>query len=322
MENFTMTTQGGQPAIKFYAGQYGWTVISPPLTNHANQYVGGGTLLADVVMQFVPTDFGSGVVPLIGKGDNRADALVVAPAAEATLYQFDLAKSAFVVTRRAIKTGIDLEPDKDSGADWAWRERVTEGLTGLLRASLEKSVWSAVPSNVASTWTVKSAFNGAGDAMSAVLGLLDGVQAIGGFRPDFVSIGKDALSSFSANSSVLSRLGGWFTPSRLAEVLRVNTVAVHDGQYNSADLGKTPVFTTYQTPDSISAFCTKGPRWGVRPYWLPSGVSKGPIIVEQYETKKIRSTLIEVGVWTKEVIVDKGLAGTLSGVNSSQTGGL
>ena len=105
-------------------------------------------------------------------------------------------------------------------------------------------------------------------------------------------------------------------------MLRVNTVAVHDGQYNGAAIGAAPSFTTFQPADSISAFCTKGPRWGVRPFWLPPGITKGPIIVEQYEVKKTRSTFIEVGCWTKEVIVDKDLAGTLVGVNSSQSGGL
>jgi hypothetical protein len=112
------------------------------------------------------------------------------------------------------------------------------------------------------------------------------------------------------------------TPARAAEVFRVSTVAVHDGIYNSSAPGLTPVFTTFQTPDSISAFCTKGPRWGVRPYWLPPGISKGPLITEQYEVKNTRATFIEVGCWTKEIIVDNDLAGTLSGVNSSQTGGL
>jgi hypothetical protein len=41
----------------------------------------------------------------------------------------------------------------------------------------------------------------------------------------------------------------------------------------------------------------------------------------QYADEKTRSTFIEVGCWTKEVIADANLAGTLSGVNSSQTGG-
>jgi hypothetical protein len=322
--NFEAMMQGGKPAIKYYSGAWGWSWISIPLTDYANTYAGGQTLVADVAMPFVPTAFGGGVVPLVGKGDNRADALVVAPAAEATLYQFDLEKSAFVVTRRAKKSAIELEIEKDSGAAWAWRERVTEGLTEMVRASLERSVFDAVGSstNVASQWTVKSAFTGGGLPVTAVLGLLDGVQAIGGFRPDFVSFGKDAWTSFAANSSAIARLGGWVTPARAAEVFRVSTVAVHDGQYNAAAPGLTPSFTTFQTPDSISAFCTKGPRWGVRPYWLPPGISKGPLITEQYEVKKVRSTFIEVGCWTKEVVVDNDLAGTLSGVNSSQSGGI
>ena len=136
METYTEMMQGGRPAIKFYAGQYGYNIISRPLTDHANTYAGGQTLVTPVAMPWIPTPFGSATVPLIGKNENRADALTVAPAAEATLYQFDLAKSAFFATRRAIKSAIELEIEKDSGAAWGWRERVTEGLLGQLNAFL------------------------------------------------------------------------------------------------------------------------------------------------------------------------------------------
>ena len=78
----------------------------------------------------------------------------------------------------------------------------------------------------------------------------------------------------------------------------------------------------FQTPDSISAFCTKGPRWGIRPYWVPPGFSGGPLYTEHYADEKARCTFIEIGCWTKEVVADANLAGSLLGVNSSQAGGL
>lgn len=66
----------------------------------------------------------------------------------------------------------------------------------------------------------------------------------------------------------------------------------------------------------------KGPRWGLRPYWTAPGVSGGPIYVEQYTDKAKRTNFVEVGLWCKDVVVDASLAGTLLGVNSSQTGGI
>jgi hypothetical protein len=119
------------------------------LTDFANTYSGGQTIVGDVAMPFVPTAFGGGVVPLVGKGDNRADSIVVAPAAEAALYQFDLEKSAFVVTRRAKKSAIELEIEKDSAPAWAWRERVTGGLAGMMRSSSKIRVGCGDSSNVA-----------------------------------------------------------------------------------------------------------------------------------------------------------------------------
>jgi hypothetical protein len=229
--------------------------------------------------------------------------------------------------------GQFLGNDFASWAAWKTFSRAFFGLPPggpndmeMFSKSTGRTKWPTVPavgssSNVSSTWTVKSAFTGAGDAMTAVSGLLDGVQGIGGFRPDLVSFGKSAWGSFAANSTVIAPCGGWVTPPRVAEVFRVNTVCVHDGMFNSVS-GLPPVFTTFQTTDSISAFCTKGQRWGVRPYWLPPTIKAGPLYTEQYADEKARSVYVEVGCWTKEVVADANLAGTLSGVNSSQTGGL
>jgi hypothetical protein len=152
MDNFETTMIGGQPVIKMYSGAWGWSGFRP-LTSYAERT--GLTLVGDLAMPFVPTEFGGGVVPLVGKGDNRADSIVVAPAAEATLYQFDIAKSAFVVTRRAKKSAIELEIEKDSAPAWAWRERVTEGLTGMMRSSLERPCSIRTHPNVASRAQVR-----------------------------------------------------------------------------------------------------------------------------------------------------------------------
>lgn len=309
--------------IKKYSSEYAWSYISVPLTQTANNYGSGQTLFAPIVMPSFPAPFGSGIMPGIGRGDFQASDLTVEPATECKQHQFNLDRSPFLVARRAIKTALDEALEHDSAEAWKWRENVTIGCTGILNASLEKYVWDAVNSatNVTSQYTVKSAMNGGGDAMTAVSGLLDGVQNAGGFRPDFLSFGKDAWPSFSANSSVIARCGGWVTPSRVAEVFRVNTVGVHDGQYNSeSDLPS--VFTPFQTPDSISAFCTLGPRWGIRPYWVPPGFSGGPLYVEHYADEKARCSFIETGIWTREVVADANLAGSLLGVNSSQAGGL
>ena len=324
MPNYTNVQVSGRAAVKFYGGgDYNWVTPSVPLTEAANNYTGGQTLLAPVVMPYMGLPFGSAVIPSIGRGDYRAENLQIAPATEAQRYQFNLESKRAYIDHRGIKTSIDLEVEKDSADDWKWRENVTVGLAGLLNASLEKMVWDAVnvATNVASTWTVKSAFTGAGDSMTAVLGLLSGVQGISGFRPDIISFGYTAWPSFSANSSVIARCGGWVTPARVAEVLRVNTVAVHDGQYNSVS-NLPPVFTPFQTADTVAAFCTKGPRWGVRPYWAIPGVPSGPIYTEQLHDGQTRRNFIECGIWTKETVVDATLAGTLLGVNSSQTGGL
>ena len=309
--------------VKKYSSELAWSYISVPLTQAANNYASGQTLIAPLVMPFFPAPFGSGIMPGIGRGDFQASDLTVEPATECKQHQFNLDRGPFLVERRAIKTALDEALEHDSAEAWRWRENVTIGLTGILNASSEKRVWDAVgsASNVSSTWTVKSAFTGAGDAMTAVSGLLDGIQGIGGFRPDLVSFGKNAWGSFAANSAVIARCGGWVTPTRVAEVFRVNTVAVHDGQYNSeSDLPS--MFTSFQTTDSISAFCTKGPRWGIRPYWVPPGFSGGPLYTEHYADEKARCSFIEVGCWTKEVVADANLAGTLFGVNSSQAGGL
>lgn len=311
-----------QAVKKYGSGEYEWSWISLPLTEAANAYCAGQTLLAPTIMPFIATPFGSGLIPLVGRTDYVADDLSVAQATECGVYRFDLESKRYYIERRAIKSPLEMEIMKDGGDLYKWQEQVTTGLTGLLNASLEKKVWDLVnvATNVGSVYTVKSAFTGAGDAMAAVLGLLDGVQNASGTRPDFVSMGKDAAASFFANSSVLAR-GAW-SPAKAAEVLRVNTVAVHDGTYNSADHGLTPIFTPFQTPDSISAFCTKGPRWGVRPYWNPPEVPGGPVYVEEYEEPKAWSRWIECGIWTKEVVADANLAGSLLGVNSSQAGGL
>jgi len=257
------------------------------------------------------------------RGDYRAESLQVGQATEAHTFRFNVESVGFVAERHAIKGVIDIEMDKDSGASWLLRDQMTEGLSSLLSASLEKRCLDAAfnSSNVSSAWTTGSAWTGGGNAMTTVLGLLDGVQDASGFRPDFVSFGETAWNSFAANSAALARCGGWITPSRVAEVFRVSSLVVHDGQYNEGP-DDSPVFAPFQPADSVLAVHTQNPAWAVRPYYILPGVRGGPFFTEVYPYEKIRSTYIEVGCWMAQVVADPSLAGTLSGVNSSQSGGL
>jgi len=182
----------------------------------------------------------------------------------------------------------------------------------------------ASATNVGTVYVPSSALNAGGDAIAMFNTMISNVTSASGFRPTRLYSGAVAWESIKTNTFAKNACGGFVTPQRLGEFLRLD-VKVADGfQAELVRFGgwKNPcddaVFVSVQQGTSGNDFF---PRYGCSPYWRPPGVETR-FSVQQKTNYSIHSDEVFADSWECELVLDKNLGAILKGVNSAQANGV
>jgi len=328
MEEIKKYTLGGKEMLKIYAEGLLFN-ISPALGETLARYpvegVVGDTLFPPIRVSRGPV----GSIPIFAQADGRLEPTERAPGVEANLVGINVTSAQVQMRSRALATWIPIEYERGDDEAWDLRNSSALHLRGLLLLDKERKAAAAVnsPANVSSIFLPASAWNSGGNAIGNIEYLFSHVGSSGGLRPDRVAFGSAAWTSFASNSFAVSRCGGLVTPSRVAEVFRVSTVAISEARYNIGVGARSyaPIFPA----DVVVAFRAGNPdvyeaRWGCSPTWRPGGFETGGrFLVELHPlSRRNQSTRVEVGTWETEAVVDSQLCAVLKGVNSAQGGGV
>jgi hypothetical protein len=324
VEHFTFA---GHDGVRTYDAVGNDMRIFSPYAGLASGYRVEGLVGPDV-MPVVPVPAIAGTAPLIGQGDYaRLYPIARPPATAANAVQFSVASLMYYCSGFALSYPIPNEVEIGTDKGFRLGESVTRFETSLLLAAKEKEVFGFVGSatNVSTVFSVASAWGSGGDPIGTLEAAIRHVSNVSGARPDTVIFGRSAYQYFSANSSALYKLGGLATVDREGQVLRVSKVRVAEATYNAAPQGATPTYTPFFDDAIFVGVAGQGdfsPKWGATASWRPGGNEANRFYAEIIPRKSSHMNFLEIGGWEASMVMDKNLAVTIRGINSSQAGGI
>ena len=319
----------GRSALKVFAEGTLFNV-SMALDTALQRYAPQG-FVGDFCFPVISVSDQVGVIPGVAAADLRLLNVDRAPGVEGNLVSFNVSSLQGIARSRSLSTPIPLEIDFNTDPAWRLRESTAFYLRDLWMLAKEARVASAVNSSasVSSVYLPSSAWNATGNAFGNVETIISAVASASGLRPDRVAFGTTAWASFAANTTTISRLGGWVTPSRVAEALRVSSVGIAEARHNIG-VGTDRKFVPTFPADKVLIFRGGGPentfspRWGISANWKPKGLQDvGRLITELHPlSRRNQSTMVEVHAWESEIVTDPSLGAVLAGCNSAQSGGI
>jgi len=272
-----------------------------------------------------------GTIPAVAAADMRLENVDRAPGVEGNRVMFNVSSLQGIARSRSLSTPIPVELDFNTDPAWRLRESTALYLRDLWLLAKENRIASIVnsPANVSSTFLPASAWNAGGNAFGNLETIISCVASASGLRPDRVGFGSTAWASFAANSTTISRCGGWVTVGRVAEALRVSSIGIGEARHN-VGVGTDRKFVPTFPADKVAVFHGGGPentfspRWGISANWKPTGLQDvGRLITELHPlSRRNQSTMVEVHAWESEIVTDPSLGAVLAGCNSAQSGGI
>lgn len=324
-----ITEIAGRPGLRVYVDG-SLLNVSRPLGETLMRYAPEG-FVGDYLYPVVPVAERVGTIPLFGQGDARLVNVDRAPGVEGNVAPFSTSSVQAICRGRSLRLPVPIELELNTDNGWQLRESTTLHLANLQYIAKDARVAASIntPTNTSSIFGPSSAWNSGGNAFGNIETLINHVSSFGGVRPDRVCFGAEAWASFASNSSTLARCGGWITPQRAAEALRLESVAIAEARYN-VGAGSERKFVPCFPADKVVVFRGGGAegvpsaRWGITANWRPAelaGTTRW--IVELHPLSKTnRSTMAEVSAWEQEVVADPQLCAVLAGCNSAQSGGI
>jgi hypothetical protein len=100
---------------------------------------------------------------------------------------------------------------------------------------------------------------------------------------------------------------------------------VAEATYNAAPQGATPTYTPFFDDAIFVGVAGQGdfsPKWGATASWRPGGNEANRFYAEIIPRKSSHMNFLEIGGWEASMVMDKNLAVTIRGINSSQAGGI
>ena len=272
--------------------------------------------------------------PIVEKRQLRNDDLKRAYGTVSRLTGFTVA-SAFVQCQpRGLATNI---PDEDwSGADDGWGIAKTAAFNLVTKFGVadeqEKVNLVNSTTNINTCYVVRSAWNGTttSNPIQNIRTAMDYMQDTTGFRPNVLVFGPMAYRTMLVHSGVNAEVGNFKSAERFRQLFDVSTFAVAGGFYDGAE-GFTGNPSFYFADQVIMCVQPQNPddaygtRWAVTAYWSPVPEASAPGRWMPYlhpHDPITKSRMLEVCDWSDTVVIDPRLAVVISGVNSSQSGGL
>jgi hypothetical protein len=299
--------------------------ISVPLSELVSgQDVSG--FAADVLFPPVAVPNRTGYAQQISPEDWRGiESAVRAPGTKPKLIAFNV-QSAWYQCRNYAYTGLVTFEDRENADALSIADATVSMLRNVCAVGKERRALNTITAsgNVSSMYVPNSAWNSGGDPIAAITTMISAVQSASGFRPTLLYAGGPAWETLKTNTLAKNSIGGFVTPTRLGEFLRVD-VRVADGF--QAELTR---FGGWKNPadDAVGVFVQQGksgndffPRFACSPYWRPPGV-RTRFSVEQKTDYTIHADRAFVDNWETELILDKNLGAILRGVNSAQGSGI
>jgi len=299
--------------------------ISVPLSELVSgQDVSG--FAADALFPPVPVPSRVGYAQRISPEDFRdVESAVRAPGTKPKMIAFDV-QSTWFQCKDYGYAGLVTFEDQENVDALSIADATVSMLRNVVAVGKERRALSAITSatNVGTVFVPSSSWASGGDPISAITTMISAVQSTSGFRPTLLYAGGPAWQSIAVNSFAKNAIGGFVTPQRLGEFLRLD-VKVADGF--QAELTR---FGEWKNPaeDAIGVFVQIGssgndffPRYGCSPYWRPPGV-KTRFSVEQKTDYTIHADRAFVDSWETELVLDRNLGAIIRGVNSAQANGV
>jgi len=266
---------------------------------------------------------------------SRQEALTIentarAPGTEARKITRSVTSGSYFAKNYALKTELTLEDRVNMDMGLA-----TELVGGRARYILNKLMldWDLrvsnlvnSSSNVGSSGTVTSAWNGAGSPLTNLWTAIDNVKYATGYRPNRVVFGARAWDSFRRDVTVRNLIygvnngGGYVNLPQVKTVFEVDDMMVGQSFYSSSNESQAEAVSVIWPDNVLVSFTApnptrEDPSFGYSFRWA-GGVPEMAVEVLPYDPK-IKSEEIEAAYYQDEKITGSSYGFLLYNVNSS-----
>lgn len=268
---------------------------------------------------------------------SRQEALTIesttrAPGTEARKITRSVSTGNYYARNYALKTELTLEDRVNIDPGYAAQLVGGRGdyLLGKLMLDWDRRVSLLVnsTSNVGSSATVSSAWNGAGNPAGNVWTAIDNARYRTGYRPNLAVFGPQAWDSLSRDVTIRNIIfgtnngGGYPSLEQVKNLFQVDRVLLSGGMFSSANEAQPENIQTIWGANALLAYVPPAPSidnpsFGYSFRWAGGGLPEMNIEIHPFDDK-IKSEEVECGYYQDEKITGSEYGFLLVAVNSSQ----
>jgi len=291
-------------------------------------------LVGEFVFPIVPVTKQSNMIPFFPLGEFlRGGSLERAPGAQAAIVQFEVGTIGYYCKNYAAKFPLTIEDLNNSDEIWSVRQNGAQLCVDAVRIEKEKRVFStlATSTNVSTVFNAITAWNGAGNPITAMKAAQDQIEDTSGMRPNRVLLGQAAYRACVVNSAIRAFLfphGAGITPLTAIGALLDADVQVARGYYNAGAEKAAVSLTKFFNDKVFLFFCppndgTLGPspRYGSTLRWTLPGIPNMAVEALPYDPA-VKAEFSEVGVYEVEKVLDTKLGAMIQNTNAATTNGI
>lgn len=306
--------------------------IDQLLTNMAIGYRPEG-FIADMIFPTVQVGKQSDLYSIFSRADAlRRQDTKRAPGTRAKQIHRDVSSDSYFANNYALSMALVLEDKANMDPIFVSQlaNKRAQYILDHLLLDWEVRVASQVTStsNVGSSSSVGSAWNGAGDPLGDVNQAIDNVYDSTGKAPNRVTFGLPAWRAFRRDATVRNLIfgvdNGGMYPSRqqVADLLEVEHVLVGGGFRNTGEEGVAESLTNIWNDNCLVSYAPNNPdvevpSFGYNFRWSAPGLPEMVVERHPYDSRT-KSEDIEAGYYQDEKITGSDYAFLITGVNSSQ----
>lgn len=268
---------------------------------------------------------------------SRQEALTIestvrAPGTEARKISRSVTSGTYFAKNYALKADLVLEDRVN--ADAVYASQLVGGrakyVLNKLMLDWDRRVSLLVnsTSNVGSSATVSSAWNGAGAPLINLWTAIDNSKYRTGYRPNQLVFGTKAWDSFSRDSTVRNLIfginngGGYPSLEQVQKLFQIERAMIGNALYSSANEAQPETVAVVYPDNVLASYCPAAPSvddpsFGYSFRWAAPGIPEMTIEMHPYD-EKIKSDEIEAGYYQDEKITGSEYGFLVTAVNSSQ----
>jgi hypothetical protein len=268
---------------------------------------------------------------------SRQEALTIedttrAPGTEAKKITRSVSTGTYMAKNYALKTELTLEDrvNMDAGLAMELIGGRAKYVQNKLYLDWEKRVSNLVnsTSNVGSSATVSSAWNGAGSPLTNLWTALDNVKYATGYRPNKIVMGARAWDSLRRDSTVRNLLfgtnngGGYPSLDQVKNIFEVQQALVGQSFFSNANEAQAEALQVVWPDNVLLAYVAptptrEDPSYGYSFRWVGNGLAEFGVELHPYDPK-IKAEEVEMGYYQDEKITGSQYSFLIRAVNSSQ----